>query len=182
MNRNRFFLQVPRKKTTFANKAAPVSDRFDIRSSGQILDIETDKYSAGSNYTFSIFTVKTSSPDFNEGECDYHKPEKSGSNEGEGQPDPEDDDSEGEPPEERIITYSQKQIHDAWKRKAPKKKAIRGGKAKSKAIKANSEIPGIKSAMEKEYQKFIDYTVPPLKVYRPCVFVMATWKFLTFLS
>ena len=153
-----FFTSTP-KKTTFANKAAPASDRFDIRSSGQILDIETDKYSAGSNYLFSIFTVKATSPDFKEGECDYHKPEKSGSNEGEGQPDPEDDDSEGEPPEERIITYSQKQIHDARKRKAPKKKAIRGGKAKSKAIKANSEIPGIKSAMEKEYQKFIDYDV-----------------------
>ena len=156
-----FYANIP-PKTQLAKKAAPKGDRFDIRSSGQILDLETDKKAEGSKFIYSVFTVKVSAPDFKEGECN-HEPEISEFDEGEGIPNPENyesDDGEGMPePEERRISFSHRQLHDARKKKAPKRKALRGGKAKSKAIKADSKNEGIKQAMEKEYQKFKDYDV-----------------------
>ena len=58
-----------------------------------------------------------------------------------------------------IDDYSKKQAHNAHKKRAPKKKAIRGKKQSSQGLKPNANIPGIKQAMDEEIEKFKKFHV-----------------------
>ena len=138
-----------------SEKALPIDMCFFIRSSGHILDLNTSKMTEGSenmNFKTYIETKTGKKSSFS----DENSPKFSEKllydskliNELERVPNLHD-----------IDDFSNKQEHDAQKKKAPKRKAIRGHKKSSQSLKPNAEIPEIKDAMDVEIEKFKKYQV-----------------------
>ena len=137
-------------------KPFPVEMCFHVRSSGHIYDMNNRKtYTGSDNKNFKTFieekTGKKSS--FNDGILEKTPEELLNEVELE---------SETESIVEKkndIDDYSKKQAHNAHKKRAPKKKAIRGKKQSSQGLKPNANIPGIKQAMDEEIEKFKKFHV-----------------------
>ena len=136
-------------KTKPANKPVPIENSFFIRSSGQITYLNDDITFEGSpneNFSSAISNFfSQQGKTFDENLID-NSHEKVYFHENWKKDDPNE-------------SFSRKQIHDANKRRAPKKKAIRGQKKASQNLKPNVEIPGIKEAMDVEIEKFKKFGV-----------------------
>ena len=137
------------QNTKKAKTAVPIENAFWIRSSGQITYLDENFTVEGDrNENFGSFIVNFLS------ERGVNIEEK------------ELDDSH-----EKVYFYenwlindpnecfSRKQIHDANKRKPPKKKAVRGHKKATQNLKPNIDNPGIREAMDVEIEKFKKYGV-----------------------
>ena len=135
-----------------ANKALPIEMSFWIRSSGQITYLQTNETTNGSeNMNFKRYVESKSGMESSLSDKNYIQFFESHLDE---------DEPEGD--SERVIPlkdFSNKQIHDAHKKKAPKKRAVRGHKKSSQNLKPNADIPEIKAAMDDEISKFQKYNV-----------------------
>ena len=132
----------------------PTPSLFFVRSSGQIEYTDKnneEKISMGSNCIFSIFSTKITSRGTKPGDLE---PKISMEEELE-KMDQEDFDESIKNGE----FYSEKQKYNATKKKASKKRAVRGLKKNSQTIKADSRNPSILSAMQTEIEKFQSYGV-----------------------
>ena len=142
-----------------ANRPAPIECAFEIRTSGQIININDEvKFEGSNNLNFQSFIFSYYSPET------FSSDEESLKRLSEEMPEKVLSFAESIVPKVEVKvdvkeSYSQKQMHDAHKRKPPKKKAVRGNKKESQNLKPNVEIPGIKEAMDLEIEKFIKYDV-----------------------
>ena len=139
----------------WAPKPLPMDMCFFIRSSGHILNLKTSTTTEGSenmNFKTYIETKTGKKSSFS----DENTPRFSEKLLYDGK---SIDELESVPKLKEIHDYSQKQVHNAQKKRAPKKKAIRGNKKSSQSLKPNVEIPEIKAAMDVEIEKFKKYQV-----------------------
>ena len=136
-------------ETRPANRAVPIDYSFHVRSSGQITYLENDETVEGSGgknfYDFIRAYFAEKETDFDES-CFLNSKENVY--------------SEVKVPQIKAKEcYSNKQLHDAQKKKAAKKKAVRGLKKDTQNLKPDVSIPGIKEAMDVEIEKFKNYKV-----------------------
>ena len=147
-----------------ANKALPVEMCFYIRSSGQITYLQTSEMTQGSeNMNFKTFIetktgMKSSFDDNNSKLLSEHILDD-GTLEKALESSKENRDFDEYSKVYDFDNYSQKQVHDAHKKKAQKKKAVRGHKKSSQSLKPDSNIPEIKTAMIDEIEKFKKFDV-----------------------
>ena len=141
--------------TVKAQGPTPTPSLFFIRSSGQIEYTNgnnEEEICKGSNCIFSVFSKKITSGSAKPGDLEPEIKMEEEEMEKMDQEDFDESIKDGE-------FYSQKQKHNATKKKASKKRAVRGLKKNSQTIKADSRNPSILSAMQTEVEKFQSYGV-----------------------
>ena len=139
--------------TVKAQGPTPTPSLFFIRSSGQIEYTNgnnEEEICKGSNCIFSVFSKKITSGSAKPGDLEPEIKMEEEEMEKMDQEDFDESIKDGE-------FYSQKQKHNATKKKASKKRAVRGLKKNSQTIKADSRNPSIMSAMQTEVEKFQSY-------------------------